>query len=95
MRENARGSRRIAALLASLMTSFLLGGPAHSQPTSATMAELYEQGHYLEAAAEAERAATADDLAFASRSLMALCMTIFLFVLVFGGWFVLLTGGDW
>lgn len=75
MRENAHGSRPVAALLGSLMTGLSFVSPAHAQPTSAALAERYALGHYLEAASEAEQAATADDFAFAARSILALCMT--------------------
>jgi tetratricopeptide (TPR) repeat protein len=49
-------------------------GPALGNPP-AKLTDMFARGDYMEAAAEAELAASADDLAFAARSLLAHCMT--------------------
>ncbi len=48
---------------------------ARAEPTNPVLAQQFVEGHYLRAAAAAELGGTADDLAFAARSLLALCMT--------------------
>lgn len=62
-------------LLAALVASLLLALPAHAHPTSSELAGKFARGEYLTAAADAETAAGADDLAFAARALLAHCMT--------------------
>ena len=64
-----------AAGLGALLITLSWVSPAFAHPTSPTLAERYSRGEYLEAAALAEAAAGADDLAFAARSLLAHCMT--------------------
>lgn len=49
--------------------------PASAHPISSELSEKFARGAYMEAALDAETAATADDLAFAARSLLAYCMT--------------------
>lgn len=49
--------------------------PAFAHPISSALAEKFARGAYMEAAREAEANASADDLAFAARSLLAYCMT--------------------
>ena len=58
-----------------LVASLLLALPAHAHPTSSELAGKFARGEYLTAAADAETAAGADDLAFAARALLAHCMT--------------------
>lgn len=75
MREKARASRGFAAGLGALALALACVGPSAAHPTSPALAERYFRGEYMEAAALAEEAAGADDLAFAARSLLAHCMT--------------------
>lgn len=49
--------------------------PASAHPISSELSEKFARGEYLDAARDAEAGATADDLAFAAQSLLALCMT--------------------
>jgi hypothetical protein len=49
--------------------------PAFAHPTSPELAGKFARGEYLPAAADAEAAAGADNLAFAARSILAECMT--------------------
>ena len=49
--------------------------PAWADPISSELSEKFARGAYIDAAHEAEANATADDLAFAARSLLAYCMT--------------------
>lgn len=60
---------------AALAASLLLAQPALAHPTSPELAGKFARGEYLAAAADAETAAGADDLAFAARALLAHCMT--------------------
>jgi tetratricopeptide (TPR) repeat protein len=75
MREKAGASGWLAAGLGALAVLASTIAPADAHPTSAALAERFFRGDYMEAAALAEEAATADDLAFAARSLLAHCMT--------------------
>ncbi|MDP3736765.1 MAG: hypothetical protein Q8R02_05220 [Hyphomonadaceae bacterium] len=59
----------------SVVAAALTCAPALAHPTSPTLAAMFTRGDYMEAAKEAEGAAGADDLAFAARALLALCMT--------------------
>jgi tetratricopeptide (TPR) repeat protein len=49
--------------------------PAFAHPTNDDLAARFAKGAYMEAARIAEQAASADDYAFAARSLLAECMT--------------------
>lgn len=49
--------------------------PALARPISGELTAKFARGEYLAAAQEAETASGADNLAFAARSLLALCMT--------------------
>ncbi len=49
--------------------------PASAHPISSELSEKFARGAYLDAALGAEASATADDLAFAARALLAQCMT--------------------
>lgn len=60
---------------AALAASLLLALPALAHPTSPELAGKFARGEYMAAAAAAETAAGADDLAFAARALLAHCMT--------------------
>ena len=60
---------------AALAASLLLAQPVLAHPTSPELAGKFARGEYLAAAADAETAAGADDLAFAARALLAHCMT--------------------
>lgn len=62
-------------LPAALAALILLAQPASAHPTSSELAGKFARGEYLTAAAAAESAAGADDLAFAARALLAHCMT--------------------
>lgn len=64
-------ARVIAALVASLAVAPI----AAAHPTSSELAGKFARGEYMAAAAAAEAAAGADDLAFAARALLAHCMT--------------------
>lgn len=64
---------RSALLAAGLPLLHAPGALAH--PSNSDLAGRFASGAYLEAAVLAEKAAGADDLAFAARSLLALCMT--------------------
>lgn len=75
MREKPGASIRAAAGLGALAVLTWFGGAALAHPTSASLAEQYSRGEYLEAAAVAEGAAGADDLAFAARALLAHLIT--------------------
>jgi tetratricopeptide (TPR) repeat protein len=75
MREKAGALKRVAAGLSALAIALSWVSPAFPHPTSALLAERYARGEYLEAAALAEAAAGADDLAFAARALLAHCIT--------------------
>ena len=75
MREKTGALKRVAAGLGALAIALTWVSPAFPHPTSAVLAERYARGEYLEAAAQAEEAAGADDLAFAARALLAHCMT--------------------
>jgi tetratricopeptide (TPR) repeat protein len=75
MREKAGAARSVAAGLAALVLILSWVSLASAHPTSPALADRYSRGEYLEAAALAEDAAGADDLAFAARSLLAHCMT--------------------
>lgn len=68
---SAASARLIAALVASL--AIVPAATAH--PTSSELAGKFARGEYMAAAAAAEAAAGADDLAFAARALLAHCMT--------------------
>ena len=70
-----RFSSAFGLLPAALAASLLLALPAHAHPTSPELAGKFARGEYLTAAADAETAAGADDLAFAARALLAHCMT--------------------
>ncbi len=65
--------RRIAALAVLGLAGF--GAAAWAAPTDPMLSAQFEDGKYLRAAEAAERLGSADDLAFAARSLLALCMT--------------------
>ena len=68
--------RRARTAVGSVVAAALaLSAPAFAHPTSPTLAAMFTRGDYMEAAREAEGAAGADDLAFAARALLALCMT--------------------
>lgn len=75
MREKPGALKRVGAALSVLTIALSWISPAFPHPTSAALAERYARGEYLEAAALAEEAAGADDLAFAARALLAHCMT--------------------
>jgi len=75
MREKIGASGWLATGLGVLAVLVSAIAPAAAHPTSATLAERFSRGDYIEAAALAEDAASADDLAFAARSLLAHCMT--------------------
>lgn len=75
MRENPGALKRVVAGLAVLALALSWVSPAYPHPTSPALAERYARGDYLEAAALAEAAAGADDLAFAARAVLAHCMT--------------------
>ncbi len=62
----------LAVALAALQPFTL---PASADPISNDLTEKFARGAYMDAAREAEANATADDLAFAARSLLAYCMT--------------------
>lgn len=62
-------------LPAALAALILLVPTASAHPTSPELAGKFARGEYLTAAAAAESAASADDLAFAARALLAHCMT--------------------
>ncbi len=62
-------------LSVALAASLLLAQPALAHPTPSELAGKFARGEYLTAAADAEAAAGADDLAFAARALLAHCMT--------------------
>jgi len=62
-------------LPAAVVALLLLAPPALAHPTSSELAGKFARGEYLTAAADAETAAGADDLAFAARALLAHCMT--------------------
>ena len=62
-------------LPAALAATLLLALPASAHPTSSELAGKFARGEYLTAAADAETTASADDLAFAARALLAHCMT--------------------
>lgn len=49
--------------------------PARAELTNPALAAQFQNGNYLRAAEAAEQHGSADDLAFAARSLLALCMT--------------------
>lgn len=72
MRANYGAFRILPAALAALI---LLAPPARAHPTSSELAGKFARGEYLMAAAAAESAAGADDLAFAARALLAHCIT--------------------
>lgn len=72
MRSNCSAFRHLPAALAALI---LLVPAASAHPTSSDLAGKFARGDYLTAAAAAESAAGADDLAFAARALLAHCMT--------------------
>ncbi len=55
--------------------SLWLARPGLSEPTDPLLTQQFAEGDYLVAARQAEAAGTADDLAFAARSLLAMCMT--------------------
>jgi len=75
MREKIGASGWLAAGLGTLAVLASTMAPAAAHPTSAALAERFFRGDYIEAAALAEEGASADDLAFAARSLLAHCMT--------------------
>lgn len=52
-----------------------LAGRGFAEPTDPTLVQQFAEGEYLAAARSAEAGGTADDLAFAARSLLAMCMT--------------------
>jgi len=60
---------------AALVALIVVAPVASAHPTSAELAGKFARGEYLNAAATAETAASADDLAFAARALLAQCMT--------------------
>jgi hypothetical protein len=60
---------------AALGAGLALAPSASAHPTSAELAGKFARGEYAAAAAAAETAAGADDMAFAARSLLAQCMT--------------------
>jgi len=62
-------------MLAAFVTLAPFALPALAHPTSDELAAKFARGEYMAAAAAAEAAAGADDLAFAARSLLAHCMT--------------------
>jgi hypothetical protein len=72
MRDSSGAFGHVAA---ALVASLLLALPASAHPTSPELAGKFARGEYLTAAAVAEVAAGADDLAFAARALLAHCMT--------------------
>ncbi|RYZ12649.1 MAG: hypothetical protein EON61_08275 [Alphaproteobacteria bacterium] len=61
------------AVVFATLTPFTL--PASAHPISSELSEKFARGAYMEAARDAETAATPDELAFAARSLLAYCMT--------------------
>ncbi len=67
--------RGMTSALLKLVFAVLTAAPAVAHPTSPEQAARFSRGEYMEAARMAETAAGADDLAFAARSLLALCMT--------------------
>ncbi len=72
MRGFRGASRRVATVIAALMTLVL---PALAHPISGELTAKFARGEYMAAAQAAEAASGADNLAFAARSLLALCMT--------------------
>jgi tetratricopeptide (TPR) repeat protein len=71
MRVFSSATGRLAAIFA--LTT--IGCPALADPTSAELTAKFTRGDYLTAARDAEAIASADDLAFAARALLAQCMT--------------------
>jgi tetratricopeptide (TPR) repeat protein len=67
--------RVLAGIYGWLLGAALLAGPVAAHPTSPELADRFARGEYMEAARQAEQAGGADDLAFAARSLLALCFT--------------------
>ncbi|MDP3494846.1 MAG: hypothetical protein Q8R82_17175 [Hyphomonadaceae bacterium] len=65
----------LACWTAAAAAMAMLAPLASAHPTSVELAAKFARGEYMAAASEAEAAASADDLAFAARSLLAYCMT--------------------
>ena len=72
MRGSPAALGRFTAAAAALLAFAL---PASAHPTSIELAAKFARGEYMAAASDAEAAASADDLAFAARALLAYCMT--------------------
>lgn len=72
MRRSASALVSLAVVFATL-TPFTL--PASAHPISNELSEKFARGAYMDAARDAEAGATAGDLAFAARALLAQCMT--------------------
>lgn len=72
MRRSGVASGLFAAVLSAV---FAFAPTASAHPTSVELAGKFARGEYSAAAAAAELAAGADDLAFAARALLAQCMT--------------------
>jgi tetratricopeptide (TPR) repeat protein len=75
IRVGAPGMRGAAGALIWLAGALFAAAPAVAHPTSAELAGKFARGEYLDAAQQAENAASADDLAFAARAILAHCMT--------------------
>ena len=58
-----------------LIAALLMAAGQASAQSSPELAEMYARGNYMAVASQAEAAASADDLAFAARALLAHCMT--------------------
>lgn len=72
MRGFRGASGHVVTAIAALMALAL---PAVAHPISGELTAKFARGEYMAAAQEAEVASGADNLAFAARSLLALCMT--------------------
>lgn len=62
-------------LLFPLVMFAALAAPAFAHPSNPELKAQYQRGDYLGAASAAEASASADDLAFAARAVLAHCMT--------------------
>lgn len=71
----ARMRKPVVAAMFGVAAAFGLAGRSFAEPTDPTLVLQFAQGDYLSAAMRAEAGGTADDLAFAARSLLAKCMT--------------------
>jgi hypothetical protein len=65
----------LGVMVRSLVAAAVLAAPAFAAPDNPLQAERFTAGAFLEAADVAETSATADDLAFAARSVLAYCFT--------------------